>query len=80
MINKRRTVTRRVAFKTPSGKVEIWENSDGEVLELFYEGRNLQDIKKPEQCFDTMVKKYRQAGSQILASRQALDESAAFAA
>ena len=80
MIHIRRSITRRVTLKTSSGKVEVWENSDGEVLELIYSGRNLQDIQKPEQSFEATVQKYRDGGCQVLISRQALEENAAFAA
>jgi hypothetical protein len=77
----RNEVTRRITLKTETGKVQVWENARGEVIELHHVGGKLEDIISVQVSFDQCVQALEAKGAKALVSRQATEEALlAFAA
>ncbi|BDC78511.1 hypothetical protein L4Z68_002334 [Pseudomonas aeruginosa] len=71
----RNEVTRRISLKTETGKVQVWENARGEVLELHHVGGRLEDIISVRVSFDQCIQALVAKGAIPLVSRQAIEES-----
>lgn len=74
MIKQRRTVTRRVSIRTETSLVEVWENSDGEIVEFHRHNGQLQQIKPIKCTFEECVNSHKASGHKLLVSRQSLDQ------